>query len=59
MQITFIAPVLISIVFGLVVAGVQILIEGAGSPFPVRHWLAQAWRLACLAYIILFGIIRL
>lgn len=53
-----VGPVLISVVFGLVVAGVQLLIEGSSNPFPVRQWLGQAWRLACLCYIILYGVIK-
>lgn len=59
MQITFIAPVLISIVFGLVVALFEVLIAGAGSPFPARGWLARAFVYACFCYIILFGVITL
>ena len=56
MQITFILPVVISAVFGLVVAAVYYLIAG---PWPVlRQWLASAWVLACLCYIILFGVIK-
>lgn len=56
MQITFIVPVIISAVFGLVVAAVYYLIAG---PWPVfRVWLAAAWVLACLCYIILFGVIK-
>jgi hypothetical protein len=57
MELTIIGPVLISLVFGLVVAGVEILIAG-GSPFPVRQWLSRSWVYACFAYIILFGIIK-
>jgi hypothetical protein len=57
MQITFILPVIISAVFGLVVAGIYYLIAG---PWPaMRQWLAAAWVLACLCYIILFGVITL
>ncbi len=56
MQITFILPALIAAVFGLVVSGVYHLIEGWST---TRAWLAGAWVLACLAYIILFGIIKL
>jgi hypothetical protein len=57
MQITFIVPVVLSAVFGLVVAGVYYLIAG---PWPsIRLWLAGAWVLACLCYIILFGVISL
>lgn len=56
MQITFILPVIISAAFGLVVAGVYYLIA---APFPaLRQWLAAAWVLACLCYIILFGVIK-
>ena len=56
MQFTFIAPVLISMVFGLVVSAVYFLIVGG---ITLRAWLAEAWRLACLCYIILFGVIRI
>jgi uncharacterized membrane protein YagU involved in acid resistance len=57
MELTILGPVLISIVFGLVVAGVYYLIAG---PWPtIRAWLAAAWVLACLCYIILFGIITI
>lgn len=57
MQLTLLAPVLISLVFGLVVAGVYFLIAG---PWPaLRSWLAMSWVLACLCYIILFGVITL
>ncbi len=56
MELTIIGPVLISLVFGLVVSGVEHLIRGwAGW----RPWLAWAWTLACLCYIVLFGVIRL
>lgn len=56
MQITFVLPVIISAVFGLVVAGIYYLIAG---PWPaLRSWLAMAWVLACLCYIILFGVIK-
>jgi hypothetical protein len=58
MQISLFAPVLISIVFGLVVAAIELLIAGAGGPWPVRSWLARAWVYACFCYIILFGIIK-
>jgi hypothetical protein len=55
MIVTFIQPAIIAIVFGLVVAGGYILIGSA----PVwRQWLAYAWVLACLAFIILFGVIK-
>lgn len=56
MQITIIFPVLICALFGLIVSAVHQLIGGA---FVVRSWLALAWVLGCLAYIILFGAIRL
>jgi uncharacterized protein involved in cysteine biosynthesis len=39
MELTIIGPVLISLVFGLVVAGVAQLIAG---PWTTRAWLAQA-----------------
>jgi len=57
MQITLIVPVIIALVFGLVVAGVELLIAG-NSPFPVRQWLARAWVYMCFCYIILFGVIK-
>ena len=57
MQITLFVPVIISAVFGLVVSGIYSLI--VGGPFPLwRGWLANAWVLACLCYIILFGVIK-
>ncbi len=55
MQITFILPAIIAAVFGLVVSGVYYLIAGWST---VRAWLAGAWVLACLAYIVLFGVIK-
>lgn len=55
MQITFIVPAIIAAVFGLVVSGVYHLIVGWTT---IRAWLAAAWVLACLCYIILFGVIR-
>jgi hypothetical protein len=58
MQLTIIGPVLIALVFGLVVSAVELLIAGAGGPWPVRAWLARAWVYACFCYIILFGIIK-
>lgn len=58
MQLTFILPVVESAVFGLVVAAVYYLIAGPGSPWPARAWLAASWVLACLCYIILFGLIK-
>ena len=57
MQITLFVPVVISAVFGLVVSGVYYLIGGGAFPL-WRGWLALAWLLACLAYIILFGVIK-
>lgn len=57
MELTIIGPVLISLIFGLVVSGVEILIAG-NSPFPVRGWLARAFVYMCFAYIILFGVIK-
>lgn len=59
MQVTLIVPVLEAIVFGLVVAGVELLIAGPGAPFPVRSWLSRAWVYACFCWIILFGLIKL
>lgn len=58
MELTIIGPVLISIVFGLVVAAIELLISGSGNPFPVRSWLARAFVYACFAYIILYGVIK-
>lgn len=58
MVVTLGLQVLVAAIFGLVVAGVGILIEGT-RPFPVRHWLALAWVLACLCYIVLYGVIAL
>jgi hypothetical protein len=58
MQLTLIGPVLIALVFGLVVAAVELLIGGGGNPWPVRNWLARAWVYACFCYVILFGIIK-
>lgn len=57
MQLTILGPVLIALVFGLVVAAIEILIAG-GAPFPVRAWLSRAWVYFCFAYIILFGVIK-
>jgi hypothetical protein len=57
MQLTLIGPFLIALVFGLVVAAVEILI-GGNSPFPVRSWLARAFVYMCFAYIVLFGVIK-
>ena len=51
--------VLESAVFGLVVAAIYELIAGAPAPWPWRQWLAWAWVLACLCYIILFGAIKI
>lgn len=58
MELTFIQPAVISIVFGLVVSGVYLLIAGPSAPWPFRQWLGYAWVLACLCFIILFGVIR-
>jgi hypothetical protein len=58
MDITLGTHVLTAIVFGLVFAFLRILIEGLPSPFPWRHWLGEAVVLAGLAYIILFGVVR-
>ncbi len=59
MELTIIGPVLISLVFGLVVAGVYFLLAGPRQPWPLWQWLASAWVLACLCYIILFGTIKI
>lgn len=55
MQLTLIGPVLIALVFGLVVAGIEQLIGGG---FALRPWLARAWVYACFCYIVLFGVIK-
>ncbi len=57
MELTIIGPFLISLVFGLVVAAVEILIAG-GSPWPTRGWLARAFVYMCFCWIILFGVIK-
>lgn len=56
MILTLIGPALIALVFGLVVAGGYMLI--AAPLIPWRMWIAYAWVLACLCYIILFGPIK-
>lgn len=56
MTISFAQPILIALLFGLVVAGVEQLIAGA---FAVRPWLARAWVYACFCYVILFGVVHL
>jgi hypothetical protein len=58
MQLTLITPILIALVFGLVVAAVELLIGSGASPFPVRSWLARAFVYMCFCWIILFGVIR-
>jgi len=61
MELTFVVPVVMSAVFGLVVAGFYLLIGGVppNPPWPWwRTWLALAWVLACLCYIVLFGPIK-
>lgn len=57
MDLHVVGPVLIAVVFGLVVAGVELLIGGVG-PWPWRGWLARAWVYACFCYIILNGVIH-
>lgn len=59
MELAIFGPVLISLVFGLVVAGVYYLITGPRSPWPLWAWLGAAWVLACLCYIILYGVITI
>ena len=56
MTITFITPLIISLVFGLVVATVKQLIIG---PWNWRGWGADVWVFTCFCYIILFGAIRI
>ena len=58
MQISVIAPVLISLVFGLVVAAIELLIAGGIAALTARAWLSRAWVYLCFCYIILFGIIK-
>jgi len=57
MSIALFGPVLLSLVFGLVVSAIYFVVAGFG-PWPWRQWLAYAWVLACLCYIILFGVIK-
>ncbi len=57
MDLAFGTQFLQSAVFGLVVAGVFYLIVGPVQPWPWRAWLGAAWVLACLCWIILFGLI--
>ncbi len=57
MTVTLGTHILAAIVFGLVFAGLRILIEGAPKPFPWRHWIGEAVVLAGLAYLILYGAI--
>lgn len=57
MDLHFAVPVIESLVFGLVVEAIRLLIGGPGNPWPWRLWLSEAWVLACLCYIILFGVI--
>lgn len=59
MELAIFGPVLISLVFGLVVAAVYYVITGPRSPWPWWPWLGMAWVLACLAYIVLFGVITI
>lgn len=56
MDIRLFSPLLIALVFGVVVAAVEILI--VGSPWAWRGWLARAWVSAYFAYIVLFGVIK-
>lgn len=56
MQLTFITPVIMAIVFGLVVASVKQLIVG---PWSWRQWGADVWVFACFCFIILFGPIKI
>ena len=58
MQLTFIQPTIISLVFALVVATVAYLIKGLVSPWPWRDWLRDVWVFFCFCFIILFGVIR-
>lgn len=55
MILTFIQPVVIAIVFGLVVAGVAQLIQG---PWNWRQFWRDAWVFFCFCFIILFGVIK-
>jgi hypothetical protein len=55
MELTIVQPLIISVVFGAVVSVLYHLILGT---LTWRNWGAWAWLLACLCYIILFGVIR-
>ena len=55
MQLTVITPVIISLVFGLVVATIKQLILG---PWSWRGWGADVWVFFCFCFIILFGVIK-
>lgn len=57
MDISLAQPILIALVFGLVVQAVRMLIAGTG--WGARLFFSEAWVLACLAYIILVGVIRI
>ena len=59
MELTVIGPVAEVVVFGLVVTFVQYLIKGSRSPWPLWQWLGDAFWTACMAWIILFGLIKL
>lgn len=55
MDLHLVTPVLEAIVFGIVVAVVEVLIARG---IPAHPWLARAWVYACFCYIILFGLIK-
>jgi hypothetical protein len=47
------------VVFGLVVMAGYLLIAGPRRPWPLWEWLAGAWVLAWLCWIVLFGFVTL
>jgi len=55
MEITFIRPAIIALVFGLVTATVSELIAG---PWNWRRWGENVWVRSCFCFIILFGAIK-
>ena len=58
MDLSFGTQFLQAALFGLVVSAVFHLIIGPVQPWPWRAWLGGAWVLACLCWIILFGLIK-
>lgn len=49
-------PLVTAVLFGAVVAAVELLIVGWSS---WRPWLAKAFVYACFCYVIVFGVVRL